>query len=175
MKKHKGSPNRSFDDLLAACKLRWVHPDFTERRFPLEPIAEDEAEWELRVAEVQVNGEEGFRRLKKAQDEGKIRPCGLRRAMEYVSLTTFPLNSILNYLTIPPTVALIVPVVAQNSHGVICVPVFSRMSRLSYIDECVLDLQSVSHDINRSYHWLVLLKRKKFYDPSDFNSETLLF
>jgi len=38
---------RTFADMLAACKQKWWNPDFTESRFPLEPVTVDENEWEM--------------------------------------------------------------------------------------------------------------------------------
>lgn len=80
----KSAFDRSFTDLLAACRQDWVNSDFNEKNFPLEPIADDEAGWEVCEHHFgrAVNGSEAFKELVENPD---YRLCGPRRAMEYIS------------------------------------------------------------------------------------------
>lgn len=72
---------RSFADLLVACKQ--YHNSINEKKFPLEPVSPEEDDWEVYEHHYtsNVNGT-GF--LNDIEKLG-YRPCGLRRAMEYIA------------------------------------------------------------------------------------------
>lgn len=140
---------RTWQELLDACKQDWKNPSFTEARWPLEPVASDESEW---VAEEyffhdDASGTEKLRRLAEMVKKGEIRICGVRRAMEYVA----------THLDVQLDHPLVVPVSAQGAGGDLCLPTFDcswddgRLRRLS--------LYFVSSRFYPICAWLVLCKR----------------
>ncbi len=70
--------------LLNACKQELVNGEFTEEHYPLEPVADDENEWEICEHHFNetVTEEEAFRRL---PELGYRLLGGPRRAMEFVA------------------------------------------------------------------------------------------
>ena len=140
---------KSFADLLAACKQNgYCNPEFTEERYPLEPVAADEGDYEVvehHFTET-VTLEEGLRRLAEMAAKGEIRLLsGSRLAMEYIAAH---LEAQLDH-------PIILPLRAQDSDGRWVVPFFcrdygERVLRLFYLDG------SAFPDCG----WLVLRKRQ---------------
>lgn len=144
---------QSFADLLQACQQKWFNSDFTEVRWPLEPVATDEHEWE--VAEYffgdDANGDEKVRRLVELEKTGTIRMLGgVRRAMEFVAA----------HPDLQKHHHLVVPVSARDSVGNVCLPVFcwSMDYGLEGREFC---LCIAGNGFSSSYGWLVLRKRHK--------------
>ncbi|MFH1946936.1 MAG: hypothetical protein ABIJ23_02140 [Candidatus Magasanikbacteria bacterium] len=140
---------KSWQQLLTACQQYWFNPDFTEARWPLEPVAPDESEWEVKEHFFSDNatGEEKLRRLAEMVKKGEIRFCGVRRAMEYVA----------NHLDAQLARPLVVPVSAQDSDGGLCLPIFSHY--WNGHRQRKLNLCSVSNRFYPDCAWLVLRKR----------------
>lgn len=143
---------KTFAELLAACQQGFVNPGFTEERWHLEPVEPDEDEWE--VAEYfftdDADGIEKLRRLAELEKRGEIRMFrGVRRAMEFVASH---LNLQLNH-------PLVVPVSAQDSDGVLCLPVFD-FDWVDDVRERGLHLFLVRLGFSSFCGWLVLRKRK---------------
>lgn len=142
-----------WDKLLAACNQEWHDGDFTEARFPLEPVVVDEAEWEVRehFFHDDATYEEKLRRLKEMAEQGEIRLCGTRRGME---------DTVLH-----PDIQLnhprVVPISAQNSRGIFCLHVFGGGDWGSGKKERRIYVNGVSHSCHRRYGWLVLRLKKR--------------
>lgn len=133
--------------LLAACQQDEVDPDFNEANFPLEPVAPDEAEWEVYEHHFlrTVRGRMAFRGIERLG----YRYCGPRRAMEFVAAH--------------PDLQLDHPLVVtarwQDLDGNWYAPVFYRDD-----DERDLRLGFLAYDFGpryARYGWLVLRKRQK--------------
>mgnify|MGYP001584498394 CR=1 FL=1 len=140
-----------WQDLFNACKQSWFNPDFTEARWPLEPVAVDEAVWDVGelLFDDDVTGEVKIGRLKEMVEKGEIRFCGIRRAMEYVA----------THLDVQLNHPLVVPVSAQDSVGFLCLPAFRY--RWGGYGRRRLALCRVSDGFGRRCGWLVLRKRPK--------------
>ena len=139
----------SFDDLFDAFQQHdYGDTEFTESRWPLEPVALDENDWEVvehRFAK-NLTIKEGLRRLTKMADEGKIRLlAGSRRAMEWVAPH-------LDDGLIHPA---ILPLCAQDSDGKWVVPVFGLMWHDGSCQPgmTLYDLDEMTYPAHR---WLVL-------------------
>jgi len=140
---------KSFADLLAACKQNgYCNPEFTEERYPLEPVAADEGDYEVvehHFTET-VTLEEGLRRLAEMAAKGEIRLLsGSRLAMEYIAAH---LEAQLDH-------PIILPLRAQDSDGRWVVPFFCR----DY-GERVLYLFRLAYGAVPGCGWLVLRKRQ---------------
>ena len=135
--------------LLTACKQYWVNPDFTEARWPLEPVAVDEAEWKVEehFFDDDATGTEKLLRLAEMVKRGEIRICGVRRAEEDTA----------DHLDIQLDHPRIITVSALGSGGVLSLPAFH--GRWFDGRERELFLYRVSNDFNRRCGWLVLRKR----------------
>ena len=137
----------TFKSLLDAChQTGYCNPDFTESRWLLEPIATDEADWEVVEHYLTKTGtlDDGPEQLKKLAAKGEIRLLtGSRRAMEYIAAHP---EAQLNH-------PIILPLRAQDSCGRWCLPVFcgdwdgSRRA---------LHLLSTGLTFDSDYSWLVL-------------------
>lgn len=140
--------------LLETCYQIKVDSDFTEDRWPLEPIAADEDEWEVvkhRFANP-VTGEEGLRQLEDlaANSNGQIRLLqGSRRAMEYVVK-----NPDIQLYT-----SLIIPLRAQCSDNCWYLPIFSGVWFNG--NPHFLSLFSPSAVVEPTIGWLILRKHQK--------------
>ncbi len=135
---------KTFNHLLSLCRLDSVNPDnFSEEYCPLEPVALDEAEWEVyehHFSET-MNGEVAFRELQK-MDYRLLN--GSRRAMEFLAI----------HPDIQIHHPLIITVRCQNPEGEWFVPIAGRDGvkrdlRLSWLDE----------DFDPNYGWLVLRRK----------------
>ena len=142
----------TFASLLKACHQNgYCNSDFTESRWHLEPIATDEADWEVVEHYLTKTGalEDGVKQLEKLATKGEIRLLtGSRRAMEYIAAHP---DAQLDH-------PIILPLRAQRSSGYWCLPVFGRLwggRRRS------LGLYSTDDAFDSSYSWLVLRKRQK--------------
>jgi hypothetical protein len=73
-----------FQSLLVACRQNWVSPDFNETNFPLEPVAPDEADWEVveHHFDRTMTGKEAFVEL---QQLGYRLLGGSRRGLEFLA------------------------------------------------------------------------------------------
>lgn len=135
---------KTFIHLLSLCRLDSVHPDnFNEEHCRLEPVAPDEADWEVYEHHFSgtMNGEVAFHELQKL-DYRLLN--GSRRAMEF--------------LAIHPDIQIHHPLIItarwQNSEGEWFVPIAGRDGvkrdlRLSWLDE----------DFDLNYGWLVLRRK----------------
>lgn len=138
----------SFQNLLAACKQDgYRDPEFTESRWPLEPVAPDEDDYE--EIEHHFTGtmtiEEGLRRLSEMETKGEIRLLkGSRRAMKYIAAHP---NAQLDY-------SIILPLRAQDSNGGWVVPIFCHDGPRRFLDLCYLDGEA-----DPDCSWLVLCQR----------------
>ena len=128
--------------LLAACRQDWVAFDFDEVKFPLEPIASDEAEWEVyeHHFEEKVLGKKAFRLIRKMG----YRLCGPRRAMEFI----------IGYPSIQLDRPVIVTARWQSREGLWCAPVFCGSIGKREVNVCGL-----ARDFDPCYGWLVLRRR----------------
>lgn len=83
----KKTVGKSFKDLLAACKQTWVDPRFNADNFPLEPVVDDEDEWEVRQYVFEWAGmrQGNLRSFFNELACLGYRLCGVRRAMEYIA------------------------------------------------------------------------------------------
>lgn len=135
-----------WQDMFNACRQYWVNPDFTEARWPLEPVAVDEAEWEEyeHFFDDDATGEVKIRRLEEMVKRGEIRICGVRRAMKNTA----------DHLDIQLDHPRIIPVSALDSGDILCLPTFCWLGR-----ERELLLCRVSFVFSRLCGWLVLRKR----------------
>ena len=110
----------TFKSLLDACHQDgYRSSDFTEDRFPLEPVATDEADWEVVEHYLTKTGtlDDGLKQLKKLEAKGEIKLLtGSRRAMEYIAAHP---EAQLDH-------PIILPLRARDSGGDCCLPVFSR-------------------------------------------------
>lgn len=142
--------NSLWQTICAACQQFWVNPDFTEARFPLEPVALDEADWEMgehHFAET-VTVEEGLRRLTEMASKGEFRlPTGSRLAMKYIAAHP---DAQLDH-------PVILPLRAQDSDGDWVVPFFGRRWRDDR--KRSLDLCRLGNLATPGCGWLVLRKR----------------
>lgn len=146
-----GAVIATFKQLLDACHQYGVAEGFTESRWSLEPIAADEADWEVVEHYLTKTGtlEEGVKRLEKLAAKGEIRLLtGSRRAMEYIA----------QHQAAQLDHPIILPLRAQDSSGVWCLPVFRRRwdGRQRY-----LGLYSTVFTFRSRDGWLVLRKRQK--------------
>jgi hypothetical protein len=141
-----------WQELLTACRQCWIDPYFTEAGWPLEPVAVDEADWEVgeHFFSEKITGTEGLRSLAKMENRGEICICGVRRSMEDTA----------DHLDIQIDHPRIIPVSAQFSNGSLYLPVFSRYWSVS-VHGRRLDLCVVSNDFSPDCGWLVLRKKKK--------------
>ena len=142
----------TFASLLKACHQNgYCNSDFTESRWHLEPIATDEADWEVVEHYLTKTGalEDGVKQLEKLATKGEIRLLtGSRRAMEYIAAHP---DAQLDH-------PIILPLRAQNSSDYWCLPVFDgdwsgRLRRLV--------LYGTGGTFDSDYSWLVLRKRQK--------------
>jgi len=105
----------------------------------------------LSINSEKVTGEEGVRRLKEMEARGEIRlPTGSRRAMGYIADNP---DRQLNH-------AIILPFLAQNSDGVICLAVFDW----GWDDDVRsrdLNLCEASSECDPDCGWLVLRRKQK--------------
>ncbi|MBI5221897.1 MAG: hypothetical protein HY980_00130 [Candidatus Magasanikbacteria bacterium] len=140
-----------WQDFLTACKQAWIDSDFTESRWPLEPVATDEAEWEVseHFFTDDAIGEAKLHLLTKMVQRGEICLCGIRRAMEYVA----------THSDIQVDHPLIVPAPAQSSGGGLCLPAFG--CDWGGAGRRELGLCLVSCVFGRRCGWLVLRKRTR--------------
>lgn len=155
-KRKKDTGTHSFAELLAACKQNWVHDDFTEEHFPLEPVAPDEADWE--VYEHHFDREiSGLRVFAELENRG-YRLCGPRRAMEFVAENQ----------DIQLDHPLIIPTCWKSHDGNIWhVPLFGKRYPIS--GGCDLILCNLGHhyrpgfvlfhDFDPDHGWLVLRRK----------------
>ncbi len=138
--------------LFDACRQDEIDADFNESRFPLEPIAPDEDDWEVHQYSfanlaLGLHGDEIVRRL---NNEG-YRRCGPRRGMQFISKNP----------DIQTRCSLVLPTEWRRSEQSV-VPVFGRNG---YWD-CHNPLRVVRlHPIEGLFHsgliaWLVLHKKK---------------
>ncbi len=83
-KKAVKSVAKTFAELLAACRQNWVDHSFTEKHFPLEPVAHDEDSWEVveHRFDRAMTGEKAFVELRNL---GYRLLGGSRRAMEFLA------------------------------------------------------------------------------------------
>lgn len=139
----KSAVARSFADLLSACKQNWVNDNFNEKNFPLEPVADDESEWEVYEYHFNktVNGLDAFKKL----EELGYRLCGPRRAMEYIAN---------GHLDIQLDHPLIVTASWGDSVGFWCAPLFFRDYGKRDLRLCRL-----GRGFDPFCGWLVLRKR----------------
>lgn len=170
------SAKRTWKDYLLACKQLWVTPNFNSGTWPLEPVAVDEDEWEVvehmfsdgvRDKQTRQNpdcwkGKERLHRLNEMVKKGEIRPCGIRRAMEYVAAhSDIQLNHEL-------VVMVTGPVLMYGFHGIHeagdlghYLPVFCSNPIAHYQpEERMLEVRSTHGDFSLSCGWLVLRKRQ---------------
>ena len=140
---------RTWQDMLNACKQYWFNPDFTEARYPLEPVVADEAEWKVEehFFDDDATGTKKLPRLAEMVKRGEIRICGVRRAEEDTA----------DHLDIQLDHPRIIPVSAPDSGGILCLPAFH--CHWDDVRERQLYLYRVSNDFNRRCGWLVLRKR----------------
>jgi len=78
----------SFDELLAACNFKYVNSGFIEANCPLEPVEQDEDEWEVAEYKMPENLPiwRALDRLKGTETKGKIRLLtGSRRALKWIA------------------------------------------------------------------------------------------
>lgn len=145
-----------WQELLDACQQDWIHSDFTEARWPLEPVADDEDEWkvtEYHFTKGVATLNEGLHRLKKLAETGKFRLlAGSRRVMEW--LASHP-DVQLDY-------PVVLPLCARNSDGRWVVPVFFRRG-FSWKDGKGRDLGlfNPKHVAYLDCRWLVLCRKAK--------------
>lgn len=141
---------KTFSKLLKNCKQDVIYPDFTEARWPLEPVAADEDDYE--VAEHHftetVTLEEGLRRLTAMAEKGEIRLLtGSRRAMEWVA----------THLEVQLDHPVILPLQAQGYDGRRVVPIFHRRWGGDYGRRLVL--YYLDYGAYSGCGWLILRKR----------------
>lgn len=155
----------SFAELLAACRQKHKNPDFTEARWPLEPIAPDEDDWEETeyfFTDDDANIEEKLHRLTALEKQGEVRICRPRRAMKYVA-THLDLQED-HPLVVPVPASFPAPFFAQDSTDVVFLPVFGW-----FCGDCVegrgLDLCPVKGKCNSKCGWLIL-RRKQEQEPA---------
>lgn len=149
---------QTFQSLLEACHQGGHRkPDFTESRWPLEPVAADEADWEVVEHHIQSSGTltEGLHWLERLAVIDSVRSLGdfrlltgSRRAMEYISTHQ---EAQLDH-------PIILPLRAQDSDGLWCFPVFSRDW---YGRQRNLNLDSSDVTFRSHYSWLVLCRKQK--------------
>ena len=140
---YKKKTAKTFSDLLADCRQSRVNPHFNEENFPLEPVAPDEADWEVyeHHFEETVTGEEAFRRL----EEMGYRLCGPRRAMEFIAA----------HPDLQLDRSVIVTARWLDSDGGWCAPIFYRHDGRRGLNlDCLGD-----DDFGSGCGWLVLHKR----------------
>lgn len=137
---------RSFKELLATCKQHETNPDFNENNFPLEPVDDDEDEWEVYEYHFdhQVNGFEAFYEFLNLG----YRLCGPRRAMEYIA------NHLDDQLDHP----LIVTTRYRHASGVWAVPLLDRYWSPPEFHRW-LSAYKLNSDYHSHYGWLVLRKK----------------
>ncbi len=135
----------TFQSLLAACRQDWVHPDFEEKNFPLETVADDEDEWEVHEHHFQsaICGKIAFEEFKAMGPLG-FRLCGVRRAIEFIAAHP---DLQLDHPLIVTTLGL-----NRGSHR--CAPVFDRGDGKRKVY-----LNSLTGDFGPRCGWLVLHKR----------------
>ncbi len=129
--------------------------DFTEDHWPLESIAADEADWEVKEHHIMRVGtlKDGLRQLEELAAKGDIRLLtGSRRAMEYMA----------QHLDAQLFRPVILPLRAQNqkpSDDYSQVPIFGRNwgNRRLY----GLLLHYACETFNPRYSWLVLKRKQK--------------
>ena len=142
----------TFKSLLDAChQTDHRHPDFTESRWPLEPVAVDEADWEVVEHYLTKTGtlNRGVKHLEKLADKGEIRMLvGSRRAMEYIARHQ---KAQLDH-------PIILPLRARDSSDDWCLPVFRR-NWCSWRRE--LDLDGTGNRFPPHYGWLVIKRKQK--------------
>jgi len=133
-----------FRSLLAACRLDWVSEGFNEMNFPLEPMTDDEAEWEVVEYHFDgvVTGEEAFRKL---EAMGYRLLGGSRRAMEYITV----------HADLPSGPPLIVTASWLHQKDCLFAPVYSQ----GRSGKWGLDLVCLTRDFGPDHEWLVLKKR----------------
>jgi hypothetical protein len=158
-----------FNKLLTACRQLFDR-DFKETNLKLEPVETDENEWkvdEIPIESDKMSIADGFHQLEKLTENGEIRLCGLRRAMEYIAALKEKEGVGQMYHPI------IIPVRVQCQDNSISVPIFTsfihggfrrrRLTKLSLFD---LDMAftniKISGDFTTKCTWLILRKR-----PSD--------
>jgi len=135
---------KTFNHLLSLCQLDSVNPDnFSEEYCPLEPVALDEADWEVYEHHFSgtMNGEVAFSELQK-MDYRLLN--GSRRAMEFLAV----------HPDIQTHHPLIITARWQNPEGEWFMPIAGRDGvkrdlRLSWLDE----------DFDLNYGWLVLRRK----------------
>lgn len=136
-----------FQSLLAACRQDLVEPEFTEKHYPLEPVAPDEDKWEVveHKFDGKMKGEDAFTELRAMG----YRLCGPRRAMEFIAAH--------------PDLQLDHPLMVtarwQDPKDGWCAPVFSRareVGRYLYVERLDRDF---GDDFRPGFSWLVLKKR----------------
>lgn len=139
------SKKHSFNKLLSACKQDWVNLNFNEDNFPLEPVADDENEWEVyeHFFDEDIDGFDAPERLKKL---GYRLLGGPRRAMKYVAKH---LNIQLDHLLV------IAGVSWECPGGGWCLPVFCEDD-----DGRNLCLAWLDCEFDSSSGWLVLRKKQ---------------
>jgi hypothetical protein len=135
-------PVINFRRLLDMCKQDWVSSDFNEANFPLEPVAPDEAEWEVveHHFDRMVIGEEAFAELEKL---GYRLLGGSRRAMKFIAA----------HLDIQLDHPLVITARWQFPNGCWCAPIAGRVG-----GERGLSLLGLVRGFLPHYGWLVLRK-----------------
>ncbi len=133
-----------------ACKQNWIDPDLMEPRWPLEPVAVDEGEWEVveHHFDKKVSLKDGIAALKKLAKKGDVRLlAGLRRAMEWIAAHP---NAQLDH-------PIILPLARMDSDGYLVVPIFNRI--WGYTHRRDLSLSRLDDVAYPHFAWLVLRKR----------------
>lgn len=155
----KGSA-KTFAELLDACILDNVDDRFNAGNFPLEPVADDEEEWEVYAYQFEdpINGLAAFEELTNLG----YRLCGPRRAMEFIAKHIVEIQDINLF---------IMPVRLQDGEGWF-VPTFLK-GRDSFSGRSwhYLHLYNLRDDFTPVFDWLVLRKKKSANaEPPDARS-----